>query len=78
MITPSETQVALGDTVDITFTIGNIGPLPIQDRPDFVRGGTQVTFTVKVENLGSIADQIDPTDDETVTLMINATVKDGG
>ena len=239
MITPSETKVALGDTVDITFTIGNIGPvavnsarfegkvtgaqslsivqqpagqpndctlsgtdvtctklalsaadpnsnsdfanvvvratasswstvanieasgtadpdnklaesdesnnsadikievfrLPdlratIQDGPDFVSGGAQVTFKVKVENLGGSADHIDldfrttsglvydsvdfvdnvkhgfscdihnpwpvgtnyvscsggslgdpnanPTDDERVTLKINASVKDRG
>jgi hypothetical protein len=29
MITPSDTQIALGDTVDYTFTVGNIGPLAV-------------------------------------------------
>jgi subtilase family serine protease len=29
MITPSHTQIAQGDTVDITFTVGNIGPVAV-------------------------------------------------
>ncbi len=101
----------------------------IQDGPDFVKGGAQVTFKLKVDNLGGKTDHVDldfrttsglvynsfdfvdnvkhgfscdihnpwtatnyvscsggslgdpnenPTDDESVTLKINATVKDQG